>query len=319
MTKKKVVKKRIPKKKVVINPDEKVYNINIMEYWRSGQEEPENLEDYTLIAEGRILHYEGAEEVAIALKDINGNVLINGDDYEWDDSRGMVVDKLQSNDDANTTSFKAFEQAGINLKDIIVIDSQSDMNEQYQKADKEFRTIDKNVPVGATLTILRKYNKATGKYTGAVWAKRVHRAGAILVTANDKTYIASMDDGQYYIIECNKSPKSLNAAFKALKPARVRKWEKDNKKEAKRQGEWYFIPAPKVKIIGNKNTFERTALPMKSNDSNAHLCDYIETIKKKHFVYGCIEHEDHDTVVLNSVHEAIENTAINSWSIAGVD
>lgn len=320
MTGTKIVKKKakvVKRKKAIVSPD-RVHNMDILNYWATGEKKMDYEPGFELISEGNILHYEGDEDAEIAYQDQNGKVLVNGDDYEWDDNREKVLEKLQKIEGSNTTSFECFDKAGIELNDIEVIDSQSDLNERIMPDNPKFKTVDKNVPKGATLTISRNFNKKTKKYNGKIWMKRIHRAGAILVKAQDKTYIASMDEDQYYIIECSKPSKTLVAAFNALKPAKVRTWEKKNSKEARRQGEWYFLPAPKS-IKFSDNSFCDMALPMKSDDSNAHTCSEYEEIKKKHYAQGDVCHNQHDTTYLAEIHEAIENTAVNAWSVEGVD
>jgi hypothetical protein len=313
-------KKAVKKVKNRIVSDEKVFNVDVLKYWESGKKVMCEQNDYELVAKGQTLHYVGQEDGPLAYRSLDGRLLINGDDEPWDEYRDDVVQDLQNYENANTTSFKCLEEAGISIDgDITVVDSQTDFSQNILKKDKRFANAEKNVPKGATLTVQRNFNKKTGKYTGAIHTKRIHRAGAVLLKFDGKTFIASMDERNYYVIECSKPAKSLAAAFNTLKPAKVRRWEKANKEEAKRQGEWYFIPAPKVKIDKEKG-FSRVALPMKSDDSNAHVADRIQEIRKKQYVSGSIYHDDHDAVNLfDYVHEAIENTALNSWSIEGVD
>ncbi len=331
MAKKKVVKKVakkaavkrkvarvVKRKRIEINPD-KVFNMDILHYWSTGKKKISDVNDYELISEGDILYYQdGGDAIKAAYQDPSGRILINGDENSWSEDWEFVVERLQKIEGSVTTSFLCFEKAGINLKDIYVLDSQTDLSIRIDKKDPGFKDASKHVPKGATLTNHRNYNKKTNKYTGAIWMKKIHRAGAILFVANDKTYIASMDETQYYIIELCKTAKTLVSAFNTLKPARIRTWEKKNNEEAARQGEWYFIPAPESIFIAEDAEAD-IPLPMKSDDSNPHSCEEYLQINKKNYVRGNIDHDEHDTLTFREIHEAIENTALNAWSIEGVD
>ena len=58
---------------------------------------------------------------------------------------------------------------------------------------------------------------------------------------------------------------------------------------------------------------------MKSDDSNPHTCEEYAQIKKKNYIRGRVDHSQHDTLTFIEIHEAIENTAVNAWSVEGVD
>lgn len=313
-----------PKKvaKVAEVKPERVYNIDVLEYWKTGKKEMTG--DFSLIAEGNKLFYNNGSDKLIAIIDKKKHIVINGDEEDWDDDREAIVEELQNQEKAITTSFECLDNAGIDSDNMEVLDVTKDIHEKVEKKDARFANLENTVPQGATVTQYRNYSKKTRKHTGMVYLKRVHRAGGMLVKANNKTYVCSMDDDSYYAIELKTNPKTLNAAYTSLKPLKVRKWEKENKKHCQRQGEWYFIPAPKVKIDATEEGpgFEDMALPMKSADSNAHTAEYYQQIKKKHYVSSSIAHDEHGTFYFDErtmVYEAVENLAVNSWSVQGVD
>jgi hypothetical protein len=314
----KMAKKKV-KNRIVSN--DRVFNMDVVEYWSSGIKRMNHDSD-SVVAQGRVLYYAGGN-LAIAYRALDGKMLVNGDEFGYDDDREDIIQKLQKTYGANTTSFNCLFEAGVRIGDHIdleILDSHDDLNKIFKKGNKQFKDLEKNVPRGATLRIHRNYQKKTGKYTGAVWAKSLHRAGATLLKLGDRTFIASIDEDNYYVIECCKPVKTLVKAFRDLKPSKVRSWEKKNKTEAIRQGEWYFIPAPKSVKMREANSFADTALPMKSTDSKPHICSWIEEIKGRQYVSGYVHHDDHDTVMLgNDIYEALENTAVGSWSIEGVD
>ena len=110
---------------------------------------------------------------------------------------------------------------------------------------------------------------------------------------------------------------SPDAAFKSLKPKRVIDYEKQSGKLAARQGEWFFIPVPDMEATAMK---KEKALPLQTKRGNKHIVDFYERSKDRHYCKGIVCHDEHDAVILgDALHEAIQNTALGSWSVQGVD
>ena len=316
MAKKKVVKKKVVKK---VSPD-RVFNIDIFKYFTTGSKEISMERDYELIVEGNKLIFEKDQETILAVKDKRGNFAVNGDDLEYDMDRDEEIEKLQNLDNSITTSFEVLNQADIVLSDFEIVDIAKDLYISLKPKDKGFKDLEKNVPQGATLSVYRNYIKKTNSHSGKVYLKKVHRAGSMLVKYKGVSYICGMDDESYFCSKLKGKPKTVDAAFKSLKPRRVLDWEKKANKTATRQGEWFFIPTD-VKMDSNK-VLEEEPLPLKTPDSNAHDAKYYQKIKGRHYVKENIHHEEHGYTYLKpmtQVHEAIENLAKGSWSVTGVD
>jgi hypothetical protein len=312
------------KKKVVKAKPERVYNFNMMEYFLRGYKGFDMTKDYDLIVEGNKLIFNKDSEDIIALK--SGKfIAINGDELEWDDDRDMVITELQQEDNAITTSFEIFNQANIDMDKIEIITISKDFSATVKPKHHKFKDFEKNQEQGTEITIYRNWSKKTKSYSGAITAKSAHRAGCMLFKYKGAHYLCGMDESSYFCTELKNKSKTIDAAFKSLKPNRVYKWEKESGKQAYRQGEWFFIPAPKNFEFNEELCLIDLPLPMKNADSHTHTPDKLQSVGKKnqkHYVQGCVYHEEHNSLYLkpdNAIFEAIENTAVNSWSIDGVD
>jgi hypothetical protein len=309
------------KKKVVKQEEEIVCRVNVLEYFLSGKKEMDKTGDYDLWVKGNKLWFEGKESPhVIAIKDASGKIAINGDEDDWEDDKDIVLEELQNQKNTVTTSFRCIESAGINLDDIEIVHISEDLDKCWYKKDEGFADVEKNIPAGATLTVNRNYSKKTGRHSGAITYKRIHRAGSLLIKVANTYYICGQDDDSYFLSQLKTKPKTCLKAFQALVPSKVKAWEKKNGKQAERQGEWFFIPSD-VKLK-EENWFEDTALPMKSDESHPHTPSYIQSVKGKQYVKGGVYHEEHQTTYLipnSQVFEAIESNHVDSWSVQGVD
>lgn len=210
-----------------------------------------------------------------------------------------------------------------------------------------------------------------------------HFIGAILLRIGKKTYLFDIDRNEVkhyrmnvFLTQVKGEPKTIKAAYQALKPKQVTQAEK-NKLKVKRQGEWFFIPRkgikePKeieeveseqydmyvepyetIKALKRSSHYKRT-LPkyrkmaeerfkdmkkeyerreaLKGKDKvfryggelqagNNRPNDASKMMKKngKTYVKGRISHtgREHEDLNLKEWHEAIPNTAINSFTITG--
>ena len=125
-----------------------------------------------------------------------------------------------------------------------------------------------------------------------------------------------MDDESYFVTKLSKNTTTIDKAFQSLKPKEVQQWEKKNNAQARRQGEWFFLPTELVKVKGMK----RKGLPLWKDGGNKHMADGYAVQDDRNYVKGDVTHTDHETEYLGDViHEAIMNTALGSWSEQGVD
>lgn len=310
------------KKKAVKVVEEIVCQINILEYFITGKKIMDKTGDYDLWVKGNKLYFEGKEHPhVIAIKDKKGNIAINGDEDDWEDEKDAVLEDLQNQKGTVTTSFRCLESADINLDDVEIIHISEDLDKSWYKKDKGFADVEKNVPAGATLSVNRNFSKKTGRHTGAITYKRIHRAGSMLIEVKGIRYICGQDEDSYFLSQLKTKPKTCATAFAALVPSKVKAWQKKNGKQAQRQGEWFFIPSD-VKLKDDM-WFEDVALPMKSKESNPHSPSFIQAVKGKQYVKGGVYHEEHKTEYLGKngkdVYEAIESNHVDSWSVQGVD
>ena len=302
------------KKKQIL--EDVICNFDIIEYFMTGQKQ--NLSEF-FICEG-VLQYDSYNNFDIAIK--SGKfIVINGDEYDGYESGydiNETIEELQNcSKDVITTSFTCLKNAGVVVSDMQVIDITQDRSNYTTPKKKNFKNFEKTVPQGATYKERRNFIKKTGKPSGAIYEKSYHIAGSMLIKYKNSSYICGMDDDSYFISKLKTNPKSVDAAFKSLKPRRVLKYEKDSGKFAQRQGEWFFIPSD-IKLDPDSFSFHNVDLP-KEKGGNSHTVNKYILYKGKHYCESYVSHKEHGTLTLNSVCEAIQNTALASWSVVGVD
>jgi hypothetical protein len=66
--------------------------------------------------------------------------------------------------------------------------------------------------------------------------------------AKPRYLLSGIDHGSYFMCEIPGQPRTMNQAFDALKPARIRAWEQEHGASAPRQGEWFFLPVEKESL-----------------------------------------------------------------------
>jgi len=188
-----------------------------------------------------------------------------------------------------------------------------------------------------------RMRKVKDPVTGEIKEVEEHLLGASLVRLLGSYYLSSTDKGAhwgfgYFLTELPIKVKNVAGAFKVLKPESVRRAEK-NKKDVKRQGEWFFVPfgdtrklmkflnkerlffQPSLKVLTEK----RRLLPLVSaNGRDPHHCvrDCVEGIGGELFVRGTVRHTtyppEHRMLSLGEIwHKAIPNCQVRSWSGQG--
>jgi len=320
MATKKLVKKpqkKVIKKKIALSKSPKrIENIDLVKYFRTGEYVP--FTDYMYI-DGNLLHvytnYPRIGDTKLAAVKSGKYTIINGDSPidrigEFED----VVEELQKHGDNEiTTSFECLKNAGINVQKMEVLDLTEDFDVSTYYGEEKFDEFESTIPQGATITY---YRTNPTKDNDSITQKRAHRAGSMLVREFNDYYICGMDGLSYFVTKLPKKVTTVDKAFSILKPNEVHEWEKKNKTQAKRQGEWFFIPTDLRKVKGMR----KKALPLWKDGGNKHVADYYAVVDGKHYVKGDVTHVDHKPEYLGYViHEAIMNTAKGSWSMQGVD
>lgn len=186
-----------------------------------------------------------------------------------------------------------------------------------------------------------RIRKVKDPATGEIKEVQEHLLGASLVRFLRSYYLSSTDRGAhwgfgYFLTELPIKVKNVAQAFAVLKPETVKRAER-NKKDVKRQGEWFFISfgdtrklkkflskdrlffAPSLKTL----TIKQRLLPLVSQNGNdPHHCvrDCVEGLYNELFVRGTVRHtqNEHRMINLGEVwHRAVPNCQVRSWSGKG--
>jgi len=173
-----------------------------------------------------------------------------------------------------------------------------------------------------------------------------HRSPNVLLTLTigdmRKYIIMGVDEDQYFGCQLSEPVFTIEDAYTSLMPAHIRKTPKQN---IRRQGEWFFVKLVDGKIDDYVGVKKLTVNNMYHDDlllhylrgrndnesSNTHVvsCDIMYEIADglnindgkpiPLFVDGTVKHNQHDDLYLDGLWWAIENTAVQSYSEAGVD
>jgi hypothetical protein len=300
--------------------DKRIFSVDILDLFVSGRRTRVGYDSDVnnfLSIDGNKLCYLDIynKEMTIAIKLQDRFILIDGDEEtidRSDDFASMIADS--SNSDMITVSFTCLKNAGIkDMNDMKVIGITTDTANMVYSGAEGFKDFESNAPQGATV-------RMHGESDNITW-KSYHLAGSLLFEYKGDSYICGMDEDSYFISKLKTSPKSVNMAYKSLKPSRVVTYENKNNTRAQRQGEWFFIPCHDLIADDMKRN---KALPHEKG-GNEHVVREYEKHNERHYVKGDVCHPEHNDVYLNSkkaldgLHEAICNTAIGSWSVQGVD
>lgn len=165
-----------------------------------------------------------------------------------------------------------------------------------------------------------------------------HRSGYVLLKFGKQYLLFGVDEGSYFGCQLPSKADSVSEALDILVPAAVKN------KSCPRQGEWFLEAIPKDKVpsvekslaycsdfsdedFGSEYGYlsDRTCftLPKADAKSNTHLVFCSEwRVGKDGVMYALdpeVIHRDHATVGQNGWVRFHENTAVQSFSIAGVD
>jgi hypothetical protein len=266
-----------------------------------------NSDTYYCYVEGNCLKNSQDEIIGIKTKD--NLILVNGNDIDEYHAR----DELQNyNEKTLTIGFECLEHAKINIKKIKVIDTSPDIYKRCVVKNK-FKKFRESVPQGAQLRIHKNVKNK-------IEVMSYHLAGTALIKYGKFYYLCSADENSYFVSKLRTQPKTISTAFKSLKPAVVNKYEKENKIQVARQGEWFFLPT-KIKFKREQIKKLGVALPLDHEESNKHLVSHYIKQNNQHLCYGRVIHDEHASISLEGKYwyKAVLNTALGSWSQQGVD
>lgn len=161
-----------------------------------------------------------------------------------------------------------------------------------------------------------------------------HRSATVLIYDKKKevSYLIGQDEGTYFGVELQDNPNSIKEAFFSLMPEEIRG------KRCLRQGEWFAYPMSKVEVAkvggfsalrlmvtSEANSSFKFSLPRDDVNSNEHEVIAQEAIFLDGFI--CVRdfsmsHPEH--IIKSSMegqtwYKIIKNTAVRSFSVAGVD
>lgn len=265
-------------------------------------------------------------------------ILLNGD-RSTITTNGHIRETFSAMPNEPRVSFSALQAARLGIEQVKLVDVWPDASVSVRKAEDpdRFATFEQEVPAGA---IMQHTEKDTQ------WEmKSYHRIGSVLLRDGENDYLASMDEGSYFLSQMPWRCNTIAEAFTSLKPARVQTAE-ENGWTVPRQGEWFFLPlgsfAEMRKKLGLKKSHaKRFALPRRTTQQNRHMVNgwvipAVSTKTQAHesliepaFVcWGLVRHWDrwrdrwtreHSPRDLGKeqVFLAIRNLSVNDWSAQG--
>lgn len=208
---------------------------------------------------------------------------------------------------------------------------------------------------------IEEWNHYRGEKTKRI--EKRHFTGATLFKVDGKTYLFDIDRREIkhkifnpFLVQLTKSAKTIAEAYEILKPEDVKRAEKAGLKVL-RQGEWFFIPAPKfsppklneteklLAVIGGsrwgteqsikrvfqkdaKNlekkaqaAFEKSVKPiqLRAGQNRPNSVETGIVLNGETFVTGTIEHDgrEHAPLKLTGWYQAVPNTSTRSFTITG--
>lgn len=208
--------------------------------------------------------------------------------------------------------------------------------------DSDGRTADQVIPDGALRTIVGRaflVDKDDAETKGPdtdgsgrsgteyIRAYNYHRVGTVVVRCNDKDYLCSMDEKQYFISLLPVQVDSVGGAFRALAPEEVQTYITATNSNPRRQGEWFFIPVPlddslTVPLSAMKGEVD---MPRENELSNLHRASEGVEVDGVLYVRGEIVHWDangenksgeHADLFLGTQwHRVAKNTSVADWTV----
>lgn len=247
------------------------------------------------------------------VKECPTGYILNGDSHSATTTqhqsmvRAAAMNACEENGNRMVTiPFSALREARVRPENVILI----------QAHDDQHRTV--------------KYTDPT---TGEEKERTEHLLGGSLIwTPEDygpkppRFFISSVDPtahwGQgYFLTELPGPVETIEAAFEMLKPPEVKQAESEGL-EVKRQGEWFFIPLPRLRLP-RKEVQKKAALPSRNGTLAHHYARDLVRANGDLLVRGTVRHQrwgdaEHRMLRLGEVwHMAAPNTQVASWGTAG--
>lgn len=134
------------------------------------------------------------------------------------------------------------------------------------------------------------------------WLWNYHLLGATLLQLGSTHWLCTLDESQYCVIELPCAVEKVDEALDVLKPQPVREADPNT---VRRQGEWFFVPAPigeaerDFNAIWRKRTLSAsTRQPMqplpdprpREQISNAHVCHHFTALDGTIWATGKVYH-----------------------------
>ncbi|MBF0553236.1 MAG: hypothetical protein HQK96_01620 [Nitrospirae bacterium] len=244
--------------------------------------------------------------------------------------------------------FVVFKEAGLNIENLKVIE----------------RGPEENVKRITGYNNVEKKNEKGKKYTDKepVYGT-VHFTGSSLIELAGRQFLFDIDRNEIkhfnfnaFMVELPKKVGTIKEAYESLKPPEVIKALKDGL-DVKRQGEWFFIPAPKslTKKISKMTEREQLILlasqtysriqsiidkdvlamvkkeapkitarvpitrNLKAGDNRPNTVEFCVQFGKTNCCKGKVQHtgREHADLILKEWHTAVPNTAVKSFTITG--
>ncbi|MFA5276494.1 MAG: hypothetical protein WC417_06360 [Candidatus Omnitrophota bacterium] len=295
-------------------------HIDVIKNFRYGK----NRRGSRVFADGNVLYSYGRHFPLVIRRDGNSNIksgsewfLCNGDKYSRSTSKHQSY-TFPVFPDFPRVAFSALRAAGINPLSCYLVDFEKDIFKTSNTWDDNFINFKSEVPRGAEYHEDRSLN-------GELFRKYYHLIGGCLLKHFGNYYICGMDEGSYFVSQLPRKVTTISGAYKMLKPYKVQQAEKDGLRVI-RQGEWFFIPRPDIKIK-EKQFVKSGTLPRENEQSNKHICTRLFKSKGRFYAKGICRHYrangrkgDHRPLKLGDgkqVFEAVENMAKGSWSANG--
>jgi hypothetical protein len=312
-------------------------NDEVMEAYANGDEKPWTNGNGSVYHNGIDTIYSYGTHFPLAYKNDENLYIINGDHYSvTTSSHQRAIQSILPSDKSFTMGFSALDNAGINYRKMKIRDHTQDQSD-YAPWNDKFKIDLETIPENATI------HMATDPETKKKYIYSWHVAAHAVIEDDEKCYLAGMDEQSYFIAELPCMVNSMQEAFDCLKPGIVKDAEKSGV-EIKRQGEWFAFGIVGGKIAKKlyKQMNQKVILP---GDGNTHVatraCMLSELIfDKKTFELmkttvisldaetmlfsGAISHPEHKTLRVSKaskpeIYVLARNTALNSWSVSGVD
>lgn len=255
------------------------------------------------------------------VKECPTGYILNGDNYSPTTSQhqSMVRSAAMNACRANgkrmvTIPFSALREARVRPEDVILIQAHDDQYRRVKHTDPktgEEKEREEHLLGGALVR--------TPKDSGAKpYPEAPSKPARYFTSGVDPT--AHWGRG-YFLTELPGAVETIEAAFEILKPPEVKQAEPKGL-EVKRQGEWFFIPQPGLRLP-RKEVQKKAALPSRNGTFAHHYARDLVRANGDLLVRGTVRHQrwgdaEHRMLRLGEVwNMAVPNTQVASWGTSG--